>query len=439
MEAVKVIGGGLAGSEAAWQLAKRGVRVKLYEMRPAKLTPAHRTGYLAELVCSNSLRADRLENAAGLLKEEMRRLNSIIIECADNHRVPAGAALAVDRESFAQEVTRRVANHPNIEVIRQEVEEIPEGHVIIATGPLTSERLSNSIRELLDAGYLYFYDAAAPIITAESIDMEKVFRASRYGKGGAHYLNCPMDQEEYYRFWEELVNARTHQIKEFEDVKVFEGCMPIEVMAKRGKDTLLYGPLRPVGLIDPNTGKQPYAVVQLRQDNREGTLYNMVGFQTNLKWGEQKRVFSLIPGLENAEFVRYGVMHRNTFINSPRVLNPTLQLKLDRKIFFAGQITGVEGYIESAAAGLVAGINMYRVYNGKTPVVFPKETAIGALLGYISDSSISDFQPMNINFGLLPTLEKRIKDKRVRNLRLSERALDTLEKFKREWGLENNC
>jgi len=430
MKEVNIIGGGLAGSEAAWQLAQRGVKVKLYEMRPDKLTPAHHTEYLAELVCSNSFRSNQLENAAGLLKEEMRQLGSIIIESADNNRVPAGGALAVDRESFAREITNKISSHENIQLIIEEVEVIPHDEfVIIATGPLTSEKLTDSIREMLNADYLYFYDAAAPIITSESIDMEVVFKASRYGKGGAHYLNCPMDEYEYNRFWIELINAEVSPLKKFENMKVFEGCMPVEVMAHRGRDTLLYGPLKPVGLINPRTGKQAYAVVQLRQDNLEGTLYNMVGFQTNLKWGEQKKVFSLIPGLENAEFVRYGVMHRNTYINSPDVLKSTLQLRSNPGIFFAGQITGVEGYIESAASGLVAGINTYLVQNGKSPIIFPKETAIGSLLNYISTGSVSDFQPMHVNYGILPPLEKRVRNKRERNKMLSARALDTLKKI----------
>jgi methylenetetrahydrofolate--tRNA-(uracil-5-)-methyltransferase len=432
MEVVKIVGGGLAGSEAAWQLAERGIKVKLYEMRPSKLTPAHHTGYFAELVCSNSLRSDRLENAAGLLKEELRRMGSLIIRCADDNRVPAGAALAVDREGFARQVTELILSHPNIEVVREEVEEIPKGYTIIATGPLTSDKLSESIKGAIQANYLYFYDAAAPIVAAESIDRELIFKASRYGKGGNHYLNCPFTEEEYNRFWEQLVKAEVHPVKEFEKLKVFEGCMPIEVMAKRGKDTLLYGPLKPVGLIDPRTGKQPYAVAQLRQDNLEGTLYNLVGFQTNLKWGEQKRVFGMIPGLKNAEFVRYGVMHRNTYINSTKVLLPTLQLKTDAKLLFAGQITGVEGYIESTACGLVAGINMYKIVREQSPLIFPQQTAIGSLLHYITRPGVSSFQPMNVNFGLLPPLEKRIKNKLERNRMLSERALTALKKFKIE-------
>lgn len=436
MDVVKVIGGGLAGSEAAWQLAQRGIRVQLYEMRPGKLTPAHHTACLAELVCSNSFRSERMENAAGLLKEEMRQLGSLIIQCADNNRVPAGGALAVDRDSFAREVTERISSHPNIQLNIKEIESIPDGYVIIATGPLTSEKLSDSIKEMLDDGYLYFYDAAAPIIAADSIDTDIVFKASRYGRGGAHYLNCPLNKNEYNEFWSELVNAETVPIKDFENLKVFEGCMPIEVMAGRGKDTILFGPMKPVGLIDPRTNKQPYAVAQLRQDNKEGTLYNMVGFQTNLKWREQKRVFSMIPGLQNAEFMRYGVMHRNTFINSPRILNPTLQLKSNPGVFFAGQITGVEGYIESAASGIVAGINMDCVIRNKSTIIFPKETAIGALLNYISNSSISNFQPMHVNFGIMPPLENKVRNKRERNQMISARALDILRKIMKN---EQNC
>ncbi|RKD34425.1 methylenetetrahydrofolate--tRNA-(uracil(54)-C(5))-methyltransferase (FADH(2)-oxidizing) TrmFO [Thermohalobacter berrensis] len=427
---VIVIGGGLAGSEASWQLANRGVKVKLYEMRPKKNTEAHHTEKLAELVCSNSLRSNSLENAVGLLKEEMRKLNSIIIECADKHRVPAGGALAVDREKFSEEITERITNHPNIELIREELTEIPKDkYVIVATGPLTSKGLEKDIAKLTNEKYLYFYDAAAPIVAYDSINKERVFKGSRYNKGEADYINCPMNKEEYEKFYQELINAEVHSLKEFEKQIVFEGCMPIEVMAKRGKDTLRYGPLKPVGLENPKTGESYYAVVQLRQDNKEGTLYNIVGFQTNLKWGEQKRVFSLIPGLENAEFVRYGVMHRNTFINSPKVLKATYQFKQNTKILFAGQITGVEGYVESASSGLVSGINMARVVKNKEPLVFPKETAIGALSHYISDGSISNFQPMNVNFGLMPKLNKKIKSKRDRNRKKSERSLEILDEF----------
>jgi len=423
----------LAGSETAWQLAKRGIKVRLYEMRPEKMTPAHHTGLFAELVCSNSLRSNLLENAAGLLKEEMRRLDSLIIKCADNNTVPAGSALAVDREGFARQVTRMIEENPNIEVIRQEVTEFPEGPAIIATGPLTSDGLAKTLAKVLDCEYLYFYDAASPIVTAESLDMDVIFRASRYGKAGDHYLNCPFTSEEYERFWSELVEAKGYPLKQFENLKVFEGCMPVEVMAKRGKDTLLYGPLRPVGLTDPRTGRTPYAVVQLRQDNAQGTLYNLVGFQTNLRWSEQNRVFRMIPGLKDAEFVRYGVMHRNTYINSPRLMLDTLQLRADPGIMFAGQITGVEGYIESTASGLVAGIGMARLLRGKPPLVLPRETIIGSLIKYITTSTASDgFQPMNANFGLLPPLEGRVKDKKWRNRMLAERSLEYLDRIVRD-------
>lgn len=435
--AVTVIGAGLAGSEAAWQLARRGIPVKLYEMRPEKKSPAHHTAYFAELVCSNSLRANGLENAVGLLKEEMRRLSSLIMESAERHRVPAGGALAVDRTGFSQYITEVLQAHPLVEVVYEEVTEIPtEGIVIIATGPLTSDSLAAQIKTITGSNYLYFYDAAAPIVTLESLNMDVIFRSSRYGKGEAAYLNCPMTEEEYNAFYEALINAERAPIKDFEKQIHFEGCMPVEVLASRGRDTLLYGPLKPVGLIDPRTGKRPYAVVQLRQDNAEGTLYNMVGFQTNLKWGEQKRVFSLIPGLENAEFVRYGVMHRNTYINSPTLLQPTLQCKKRESLFFAGQITGVEGYVESAAAGLVAGINAARMAVGKSPLVFPRETAHGALLHYITTADAKCFQPMNITFGLIPPLEKKIKNKKLRNQTIARRALEKLSTFIAEHDLK---
>ncbi len=425
----------MAGSEAAWQLAKRGIKVKLYEMRPKKMTPAHHTDLFAELVCSNSLRSKLLENAAGLLKEEMRRLDSLIIKCADNNTVPAGAALAVDREGFARQATRMIEENHNIEVIRQEVTEFPVGPTIIATGPLTSDGLAKALAKAMDCEYLYFYDAASPIVTADSLDMDLIFRASRYGKAGDHYLNCPFTREEYEEFWSELVEAKGYPLKRFEDLKVFEGCMPVEVMAKRGKDTLLYGPLKPVGLTDPRTGRTPYAVVQLRQDNAQGTLYNLVGFQTNLRWSEQNRVFRMIPGLKDAEFVRYGVMHRNTYINSPRLLLDTLQLKTDPSKMFAGQITGVEGYIESTASGLVAGIGMARMMKGKPLPVLPRETIIGSLLRYITTSTADDgFQPMNANFGLLPPLEERVRDKKIRNRMLAERSLEYLDRMVRDLG-----
>ncbi|HEX3030862.1 MAG TPA: methylenetetrahydrofolate--tRNA-(uracil(54)-C(5))-methyltransferase (FADH(2)-oxidizing) TrmFO [Bacillota bacterium] len=431
---VTVIGAGLAGSEAAWQAANRGAEVTLVEMRPCQNTPAHHTDQFAELVCSNSLRAGGLENAVGLLKEEMRQLNSIIMQCADEHKVPAGGALAVDREGFSRTVTDRVSSHPRIRVVREEARAIPaQGVVVIASGPLTSDHLAATIQQITGQEYLYFYDAAAPIVTLESLDMNKVFRASRYNKGDADYLNCPMNEAEYNHFWEELVAAEKAPVKEFE--KHFEGCMPVEAMAKRGRQTLLFGPLKPVGLDDPRTGRWPHAVVQLRQDNSAATLYNLVGFQTNLKWPEQRRVFSLIPGLEQAEFVRYGVMHRNTFINSPQLLDSSYRLRKEPRLLFAGQITGVEGYIESAASGLVAGLNAARQAAALEPLVFPPETALGAHAQYISTTDAKHFQPMNITFGLLPPLPERIRDKKLRNRTISERALASLEDFKARHGL----
>ena len=433
MKKVIIVGAGMAGSEAAWQVAQRGIKVDLYEMRPEKSTPAHKTEKFAELVCSNSLRGAGLENAVGLLKEEMRQLNSIIMESADINRVPAGGALAVDREGFSQYITDKVKNHPNVTVINKEIETIPQEDVaitIIASGPLTSEVLAKSIGELTGQDYFYFYDAAAPLISKESIDMSKAYRASRYGKGTADYINCPMDKEEYEKFWQELTTAELAPIKEFEKAKFFEGCMPVEEMARRGIDTLLYGPLKPVGLEDPKTGKRPYAVVQLRQDNAADSLYNIVGFQTHLKWPEQKRVFGLIPGLENAEFVRYGVMHRNTFINSPELLRPTLQYKDRDDLLFAGQMTGVEGYIESAASGLVAGVNAAYLAKGENPVIFPEQTAHGSMCKYITSAVAKHFQPMNANFGLMPPLEERIRDKKLKKQKIAERALEFLAKFK---------
>ena len=423
---VAVIGGGLAGCEAAWQLANRGIKVALYEMRPINTTPAHTTSSLAELVCSNSLRSDRLENAVGLLKEEMRRLNSLIIKAADLHRIPAGGALAVDRESFSKYITNTISAHPNITFIRQEVEELPDTeYIIIATGPLSSPSISKTISKLIRQDYLYFFDAAAPIVTAESLDKTKIFKASRYGRGD-DYLNCPMSKEEYTRFWHELVNAEVVTLKDFEK-RVFEGCMPIEIMASRGIDTLRFGPLKPVGLIDPRTGEEPYAVVQLRQDNHRATLYNMVGFQTNLKFGEQKRVFSLIPGMENAEFARYGVMHRNTFINSPKLLNSFYQMRDNPNIYFAGQITGVEGYVESASSGLLAGCHLAKTIHGEPMPDFPDTTAIGALSHYISNPAVKDFQPMNINFGIMQPLDFRVRNRQQRNRLLAERALKVID------------
>jgi methylenetetrahydrofolate--tRNA-(uracil-5-)-methyltransferase len=427
--AVNVIGAGLAGSEAAWQLASRGIKVKLYEMRPVRQTPAHHTDKFAELVCSNSLRANTLTNAVGVLKEEMRKLNSVIIHSADSSAVPAGGALAVDRHDFAARVTEQVKNHPNVTVINEEVTDIPEGPTVIATGPLTSEALSGKLKELSGEDYLYFYDAAAPILEKDSIDMNKVYLKSRYDKGEAAYLNCPMTEEEFDRFYEALTTAETVPLKEFEKEIFFEGCMPIEVMANRGKKTMLFGPMKPVGLEDPKTGKRPYAVVQLRQDDAAGTLYNIVGFQTHLKWGPQKEVIRLIPGLENAEIVRYGVMHRNTFINSPKVLRATYQFKNRDDLFFAGQMTGVEGYVESAASGLVAGINAARLVKGEDPIEFPHETAIGSMARYITTANPKSFQPMNANFGLFPELPEKIRGKKERNEKHAERALGTIQNF----------
>lgn len=427
---VNIIGAGLAGCEAAWQAAKRGIKVKLYEMKPLVFTPAHQLETFAELVCSNSLRSDRLENAAGLLKEEMRLLDSVIMRCADETRIPAGGALAVDRNRFSEAVTEAIKNNPNIEIITSEVTELPdEGITVIATGPLTSDAFAGKIKELIGEDYLYFFDAVAPIVTLESVDMSKAFRAARYGRGDDDYINCPMDKQQYELFWRELVNAETAQVKDFEKNLLFEGCMPVECMAQRGIDTLRFGTLKPVGLIDPHTGKEPYAVVQLRQDNKENTLYNLVGFQTHLKWSEQERVFRLIPGLENAEFVRFGVMHRNTYINSPRLLDATYNLRKKPHIYFAGQITGVEGYVESAASGLVAGVNAAMKAMGKDGVVFPPHTAIGALGNYISNPSIKDFQPMKINFGIFVGTNPRSRDKAKRNLEISQRALDEIKRI----------
>jgi methylenetetrahydrofolate--tRNA-(uracil-5-)-methyltransferase len=422
------VGAGLAGCEAAWQLAIRGIKVKLIEMKPHKMTPAHVSADFAELVCSNSLRSNELTNAVGLLKEEMRGLGSLIMECADLTRIEAGGALAVDRTGFSAMVTEKIRSHRNIEIIEREVTEIPDGIVIIATGPLTSDALSKSINELFPSEkYLNFFDAAAPIVTRESIDMESAFFASRYDKGTPDYINCPMTKEEYLSFWKELIAAREAPVHGFEDASVFEGCMPVEVMARRGEDTLRYGPLKPVGLIDPRTGREPYAVVQLRRDNAEGTLYNMVGFQTHLAFPEQKRVFSMIPALKAAEFVRYGVMHRNTYINSPKLLDKAYRLRQDKRIRFAGQITGVEGYVESAASGLLCGIETALELLGKPPADFPRETAIGALAQYVSDETVVDFQPMNVNFGIIAPLGYRVKGKRNKNLEISGRSLTIIE------------
>lgn len=426
---VNVIGAGLAGSEAAWQIASRGVNVRLFEMRPVKQTPAHHTDKFAELVCSNSLRANNLTNAVGIIKEEMRMLDSLIIRAADACAVPAGGALAVDRHEFAGNVTDTIRNHPLIEVINEEVTELPEGITIIATGPLTSPALAEQIRKLTGEEYLYFYDAAAPIIEKDSIDMDKVYLKSRYDKGEAAYLNCPMNEEEFERFYNALVAAEIVPLKEFEKEIYFEGCMPVEVVAQRGAQTLLFGALKPVGLEHPVTGELAKAVIQLRQDDAAGTLYNIVGFQTHMKWGAQKEVISLIPGLENVEIVRYGVMHRNTFINSPRVLDATYQLKANSNVFFAGQMTGVEGYVESAGSGLIAGINAANLAIGKELVLFPHETALGSMARYVTEANPTNFQPMNINFGLFPELGKRVRTKLERAEKHAERALKAISEF----------
>ena len=430
---VTVIGAGLAGSECAWQLAQRGIDVTLCEMKPEKMTPAHHTEHFAELCCSNSLRSDQLENAVGLLKEEMRRLDSLILSCADATRVEAGGALAVDRHGFAALVTEKVRSHPRITVVPGEVTEIPEGEVVIASGPLTSDAFAERLQALLgEDSDLHFYDAAAPLVSAESVDMDKAWFGSRYDKGTADYVNCPMNQEEYDAFWEALTTAQEAEVHGFEDSKVFEGCMPVEVMARRGHDTLLYGPLKSRGLDDPRTGRWPYAVVQLRRDNADGTVYNLVGCQTHLRFPEQKRVFSMIPALHDAEFLRYGVMHRNTFLNSPRLLDRYYRFKADPRISFAGQMTGVEGYVESAASGFLVGVETARRLRGMEPVNFPQETAIGALGLYISNQSITQFQPMNINFGIIPPLDHREKGKRNKNAELSQRSLAVIEQIKEE-------
>ena len=425
---VTVIGAGLAGCEAAWQLAKRGIPVRLHEMKPEKMTPAHHSPLFGELVCSNSLRSDQLENAVGLLKEELRRLDSLILRCADEHRVAAGGALAVDRTAFARAITDEVRNHPLIEIVEGEVTELPEdGPVIIATGPLTSDALAETIaKQFPDSGYLHFYDAAAPLVSFESVDMDSAYFASRYDKGTPDYINCPLSQEEYLAFWKELCAAKEAPVHGFEDKNVFEGCMPVEVMARRGEQTLCYGPLKPRGLRDPRTGQTPYAVVQLRRDNNQGTVYNLVGFQTHLTWPEQKRVFSMIPALRNAEFLRYGVMHRNTYLNGPKLLDRYYRVKSQPDLMFAGQITGVEGYVESTASGALAAIELSRRLRGLSPVDFPQETAIGALALYVSGGAVGDFQPMNVNFGIMPPLGYRVKGKRNKNAVLSQRALEIL-------------
>ena len=427
MNKVTVIGAGLAGSEAAWQLANRGISVTLVEMKPLKKSPAHHSDDFAELVCSNSLRGDRLENAVGLLKEELRRCGSLIMECAQATRVEAGGCLAVDRQGFARMVTEKLKSHPNITVEAREVTEVPEGPAIIATGPLTSDALSQAIGKYFGQDYLHFFDAAAPLVTAESVDMEKAWWQSRYDRGNADYVNCAMNKEEYEAFLRELVSAEEAEVHGFEDKNVFEGCMPVEVMARRGVDTLRYGPLKPVGLTDPKTGKEPYAVVQLRLDNAVGSVYNLVGFQTHLKFGEQKRVFSMIPALKNAEFVRYGVMHRNTFLQSPKLLDRYYADRRDPMVAFAGQMTGVEGYVESAASGFLAAVAMAAKVQGRELPDFPNTTAIGALGLYVSDERITDFQPMNINFSIIAPLEQRIRKKAEKNLAIANRSLAVID------------
>ena len=430
MKTVTVLGAGLAGSECAWQLAKRGINVKLIEMKPMKMTPAHTSPNFAELVCSNSLRSDELTNAVGLLKAEMRAMGSLIMESADANKVAAGGALAVDREGFSKYITDKLKSLPNVEVVSAEATEIPVGEVVIATGPLSSDAIAEKIAALCPDSDLHFYDAVAPIVTLESVDMDSAFFASRYDKGTADYVNCPMDKDEYLAFVEELTHAKEAEVHGFDDGGVFEGCMPVEVMARRGVDTLRYGPLKPVGLIDPRTGRENYAVVQLRRDNADGTIYNIVGFQTHLTWGEQKRVFSMIPALKNAEFVRYGVMHRNTYLNSPKLLDRYYRLRTDGRISFAGQMTGVEGYVESAASGMLVGIETAARVLGMEPVDFPQETAIGALSLYVSGGSVGDFQPMNVNFGIISPLGCRVKGKRNKNAEISKRSLEIIESLK---------
>lgn len=437
MERVQIIGGGLAGCEAAWQLARHGVDVDLYEMRPARGTEAHHTDRLAELVCSNSFRNASTETAIGLLKEELRRLGSLVMRVADGCRVPAGSALAVDRESFASNMTREIEGSPHIRILREEVKSIPEGVCIVATGPLTSPELSQSLQQVLGTKHLYFYDAIAPIITAESIDMDVAYKASRYGKGGEDYINCPLNREQYYAFVRAVQEAEKVATKDFERCIYFEGCMPIEEMARRGPDTLAFGPMRPVGLVDPRAGRRPHAVVQLRQDDTEGLLFNMVGFQTKMKYPEQRRVFRMIPGLEKAEFVRMGSLHRNTFVNSPALLLPTLQVSSCRRIFVAGQLVGVEGYVESAATGLHAGLNSLRMINGEPLLVPPRSTSLGSLLGYVTQRGKRDFQPMNANYGLFPPLSTTLRG-REKKVALAERALQDLDGWMRTMGLSGS-
>ena len=430
MNKITVIGGGLAGCEAAWQIANRGIKTELIEMKPAKKTPAHKSDMLAELVCSNSLKAARVDSAAGLLKEEMRRLGSICLSAANQCSVAAGGALAVDRDEFSRIITEKIKSHPNITLKTETVTKIPtDGITVIATGPLTDGPLAEEISKLCEGGNLSFFDAAAPIVTAESIDMDKAFYASRYGKGTDDYINCPMNKEEYTAFYNALITAESAPVHGFDrPVNVYEGCMPIEILAKRGEDSIRFGPLKPVGLRDPRTGHRPWAAVQLRRENAAAPLFNIVGFQTNLKFPEQKRVFSMIPGLKNAEFMRYGVMHRNSFINSPKLLNPDLSLRKDKNIFFAGQLSGVEGYMESAASGIVAGINAAACLNGKEPLILPDFTMAGALLSYICNPSVTDFQPMGANFGIIPPIEPHIRDKRERYAALSDRSLNWFDK-----------
>ena len=429
MKKVTVIGAGLAGCECAWQLAKRGIEVRLFEMKPNKMTPAHSSEYFAELVCSNSLRSDELTNAVGLLKAEMRKMGSLIMESADSNRVAAGGALAVDREGFSRYITDKIKSCTNIELVSEEATDFPEGELVVATGPLTSDALAEKLEKLCNCTGLHFYDAVAPIVTLESVDMDSAFFASRYDKGTADYVNCPMNEEEYKAFVKELVSAKEAPVHGFDDGGVFEGCMPVEVMARRGEETLRFGPLKPVGLRDPRTGKENYAVVQLRRDNADGTIYNLVGFQTHLTWGEQKRVFSMIPALKNAEFVRYGVMHRNTYLNSPQLLDRYYRLRSEPRISFAGQMTGVEGYVESAASGMLVGIETAARLLELEPVNFPQETAIGALGLYISGGSVGDFQPMNINFGIITPLGYRVKGKRNKNAEISARSLKIIDEL----------
>lgn len=429
MKKVTVLGAGLAGCECAWQLAKRGIEVRLFEMKPNKMTPAHSSEYFAELVCSNSLRSDELTNAVGLLKAEMRKMGSLILESADSNRVAAGGALAVDREGFSRYITDKIKSCTNIELVSEEATDFPEGELVVATGPLTSDALAEKLEKLCNCTGLHFYDAVAPIVTLESVDMDSAFFASRYDKGTADYVNCPMNEEEYKAFVKELVSAKEAPVHGFDDGGVFEGCMPVEVMARRGEETLRFGPLKPVGLRDPRTGKENYAVVQLRRDNADGTIYNLVGFQTHLTWGEQKRVFSMIPALKNAEFVRYGVMHRNTYLNSPQLLDRYYRLRSEPRISFAGQMTGVEGYVESAASGMLVGIETAARLLELEPVNFPQETAIGALGLYISGGSVGDFQPMNINFGIITPLGYRVKGKRNKNAEISARSLKIIDEL----------